>query len=125
MDWIIGLPALGHTAEGGTVREWLKAVGDTVARSEPIVVVESDKVSLEIEAPGSGVLLEIIVPVGSEVPTGTVLGRIGEPGSRPDAAPIVAAPASVEASPPPVVSSSVPAVAPPKHARLMATPLAR
>lgn len=83
MDWIIGLPALGHTAEGGTVREWLKSVGDTVTRSEPVVVVESDKVSLEIEAPATGVLLEISVPVGTEVPTGTVLGRIGVPGSSP------------------------------------------
>jgi pyruvate dehydrogenase E2 component (dihydrolipoamide acetyltransferase) len=127
MDWIIGLPALGHTAEGGTVREWLKAVGDPVTRSEPIVVVESDKVSLEIEAPGTGILLEIAVPVGTEVPTGTVLGRIGEPGIQPAAK--AGAAASKAANGPPVPMAAAPAaapvVAPPKPARPMATPLAR
>lgn len=83
MEWIIGLPALGHTAEGGTVREWLKAVGDTVAHAEPVVVVESDKASIEIEAPADGILIEISVEPGREVPTGTVLGKIAQ--ARPPA----------------------------------------
>jgi pyruvate dehydrogenase E2 component (dihydrolipoamide acetyltransferase) len=130
MDWIIGLPALGHTAEGGTVREWLKAVGDPVKRSEPIVIVESDKVSLEIEAPGDGVLLEIIVQPGSEVPTGTVLGRIGEPGAQPAATPAAPAAEPAKASAPvvakPAEAPAAPAAAAPaKTTRLHVTPLAR
>ena len=134
MEWIVGLPALGHTAEGGTVREWLKKVGDQVKRAEPIVVVESDKVSLEIEAPADGVLIAIDVNPGSEVPTGTTLGRISQ-GAAPAASAKVALRPSEKSETPPKTAAAGPVAAPAPEAprstangksySVRSTPLAR
>jgi pyruvate dehydrogenase E2 component (dihydrolipoamide acetyltransferase) len=134
MEWIVGLPALGHTAEGGTVREWLKKVGDQVKRAEPIVVVESDKVSLEIEAPADGVLIAIDVNPGSEVPTGTTLGRISQ-GAAPAASAKAAARPPEKSETPPKTAAARPVAAPAPEAprsaangkshSVRSTPLAR
>ena len=53
--WTIGMPNLGHTMETGRVVEWLKVVGDPVNKGETLAIIESDKVSVEIESPGAGV----------------------------------------------------------------------
>ena len=76
------MPKLGETVTEGTVGNWLKQVGDTVAFDDPLFEVSTDKVDSEIPSPYDGVLLEILVPAGETVPVGTVLARIGEPGRR-------------------------------------------
>ena len=84
----ITMPKLGETVTEGTVSNWLKQVGDTVAFDDPLYEVSTDKVDSEIPSPYDGVLLEILVANGDTVPVGEVLGRIGMPG----AAPVAAAP---------------------------------
>jgi pyruvate dehydrogenase E2 component (dihydrolipoamide acetyltransferase) len=68
------LPKLGQTMEEGTIVEWLKEEGDEVKRGEVIFTTESDKATLEVEAPGKGYLRKILVPAGEMVPVLTVVG---------------------------------------------------
>ena len=58
------MPQAGQDLETGTVKQWLKAEGDAVAKGEPIVQIETEKVTLDVEAPAAGVLLRIVVPDG-------------------------------------------------------------
>jgi 2-oxoglutarate dehydrogenase E2 component (dihydrolipoamide succinyltransferase) len=58
------MPQMGESIAEGTVSRWLKAVGDTVKRDEPIFEISTDKVDAEIPSPSSGVLLEILVGEG-------------------------------------------------------------
>lgn len=74
------MPMLGLTMEEGTVAEWLKAEGETVAKDEPLLTVEMDKGTLEVPAPASGVLRRILVPVGTTVPVKALIAEIGAPG---------------------------------------------
>jgi len=74
------LPRLGLTQEDGTVVRWLKAEGSRVAKGEPLFEVMTDKATLEVEAPASGVLLRILVAEGGTVPVATPIAVIGEPG---------------------------------------------
>jgi 2-oxoglutarate dehydrogenase E2 component (dihydrolipoamide succinyltransferase) len=74
----IKVPTLGESVTEATVARWLKAAGETVAADEPLVELETDKVSLEVPAPAAGVLAEVLVAAGSDVAVGTVLGRIEE-----------------------------------------------
>ena len=74
------LPRLGLTQEEGTVVRWLKAEGSRVAKGEPLFEVMTDKATLEVEAPASGVLLRILVAEGGTVPVATPIAVIGEPG---------------------------------------------
>ncbi|MBA3895732.1 MAG: 2-oxo acid dehydrogenase subunit E2 [Sphingomonadaceae bacterium] len=80
-----------HEQEGtkAIVRTWLKRVGDTVAENDPLVELETDKVTQEVSAPASGVLTEILLDTDAEALPGAVLGRLG--GSA-EARPAVAAP---------------------------------
>jgi len=73
------LPRLGLTQEDGTVVRWLKAEGSRVAKGEPLFEVMTDKATLEVEAPASGVLLRILVAEGGTVPVATPIAVIGEP----------------------------------------------
>ncbi|MBM3226399.1 MAG: 2-oxo acid dehydrogenase subunit E2, partial [Candidatus Tectomicrobia bacterium] len=57
-----GMPSLGHTMEKGKIIEWLKHEGDAVAKGEPLVIIETDKVITEVESPTEGVVLRIVVP---------------------------------------------------------------
>ena len=116
----IGMPNLGHTMEFGTVVQWLKQEGETVALGEPLAEVESDKVVFTIEAPASGVLLRVIVPANDTVKVGHVLGYIGEPGEP--------LPESDSATPPTSLAPPPPAAAPRTNApgeRPRISPLAR
>jgi 2-oxoglutarate dehydrogenase E2 component (dihydrolipoamide succinyltransferase) len=61
------------------VRAWLKQVGDTVKRDEPLVELETDKVTTEVPAPVDGVLLEILLASDAEARPGALLGRLGDP----------------------------------------------
>jgi pyruvate dehydrogenase E2 component (dihydrolipoamide acetyltransferase) len=74
------MPQAGQDLETGMVRQWLKNEGDQVAKGEPIVQIETEKVSLEVEAPAAGVLLRIVVPNDTETAIFSVIGVIGEPG---------------------------------------------
>jgi len=80
MIWKIGMPNLGHTMDQGSVTKWLKREGDPVAKGEPLVVVETDKASYEVESLAEGVLLKILAPEGSVVPIGGTIGVIGSSG---------------------------------------------
>ena len=74
----IKVPALGESVTEATVGKWLKNAGDAVKLDEPLVELETDKVSIEVPAPAAGVLSDIKVPAGTTVAVGTVLGLIKE-----------------------------------------------
>jgi 2-oxoglutarate dehydrogenase E2 component (dihydrolipoamide succinyltransferase) len=86
----VAVPALGESVAEATVANWLKAVGDVVDRDEILCELETDKVSVEVPAPATGTLAEILVAPGGTVAAGGVLGRIAATG---DAAPAEAGPA--------------------------------
>ncbi len=70
------LPAMGESVTEGIVSRWLKAVGDSVSEGEALVEVTTDKVDVEVPAPASGELTEIVAAEGATVAVGAVLGRI-------------------------------------------------
>jgi 2-oxoglutarate dehydrogenase E2 component (dihydrolipoamide succinyltransferase) len=108
------MPQLGETVTEGTVTKWMKAVGDTVTRDEPLFEVSTDKVDSEVPSPAAGVLTEILVPEGDTVEVGVVLAKIGgdsggePPGPTETPAPPVQAPAP-EAAPSPPAAPPAPA----------------
>ncbi len=104
----IKVPTLGESVTEAEVAKWFKQVGDAVAADEPLVELETDKVTLEVNAPAAGVLAEILAPEGAEVEVGAILGRIGEAGAAVASAPAAAAPAAAAPEPEPE-----PAAAPP------------
>ncbi len=91
----IRVPTLGESVTEATISRWLKKPGEAVARDEPVVEVETDKVSLEIPAPVAGRLAEILAEEGTDVEVGTVIGRIEE--GAVEAAPPAEAPAAAPA----------------------------
>ena len=70
------MPALGVSQDTGRVVKWLKADGEQVGQGELLLEVETDKATVELEAPASGVLLNVTAAPGDEVPVGTVIGKI-------------------------------------------------
>ena len=70
------MPMLGEVMEEGLIVNWLKQEGDTVARGENILEVETDKATMEVESTTSGVLKQILVPAGKTVPINTTLAVI-------------------------------------------------
>jgi pyruvate dehydrogenase E2 component (dihydrolipoamide acetyltransferase) len=74
------MPALELAQETGKVLRWLKNPGDTVSKGEPIVEIETDKVTVEVEAPASGVLREVTAQPGDVVPVGKTIALIFAPG---------------------------------------------
>jgi 2-oxoglutarate dehydrogenase E2 component (dihydrolipoamide succinyltransferase) len=93
----IKVPTLGESVTEATVARWLKKVGDSVAMDDPLVELETDKVTLEVNAPAAGTLAEIAVQEGGNVAVGALLGRIGE-GAAKGAAPAKPQPAAAEPS---------------------------
>jgi len=88
------MPALELAQETGKVVHWLKRPGDTVQKGEPIVEIETDKVTVEIEAPASGVLRDVTAAEGDVVPVGRTIALIlgaGEAGGAGAAAPVMPA----------------------------------
>ena len=96
------MPKAGMAMETGTVIRWLKSEGDSVAVGEPLLEIETDKVSMEVEAEFAGVLLRILKGPGEVVPVTETIGYIGDAGeSVPEAdsaVPTEAAPAAATAS---------------------------
>ncbi|SFJ43553.1 dihydrolipoamide acetyltransferase family protein [Thermoflavimicrobium dichotomicum] len=76
------MPKLGMGMKEGTVVEWKKNAGDPVKKGDIVVVISSEKIEMEVEAPADGVLMDIVAPNGEVVPVGTVIGYIGEPGEK-------------------------------------------
>ena len=103
------LPQFGMGMADGTILVWHKAVGDAVRQGEPLCDVEAAKTTVEVGAPCNGVLLQILVPGGTNVPVNTVIAVIGEAG----AVPITAEPVrTVEQSSPAPMPEPVPAPVP-------------
>ncbi len=123
------MPALGMAQEKGSLVSWLKAEGEPVTKGEPLMEVETDKATVEVEAPASGLLAHVTAAPGDEVPVGQRIAVILAPGeSLPKestrAAPPSAAPAAPAVSPP--EPSSVSRVhAAPIQGRIAASPAAR
>ena len=76
----IYMPKFGMTMEDGLIVELLAAEGDTVAAGDGIVLIETEKVSTEVEAPASGLLVELSCEVDDEIPVGAVIGYIESAG---------------------------------------------
>ena len=70
------VPALGELVTEATVGQWFKKPGDSVIADEPVLELETDKVTLEVNAPATGVLADIKVPQGTTVAVGSILGSI-------------------------------------------------
>jgi 2-oxoglutarate dehydrogenase E2 component (dihydrolipoamide succinyltransferase) len=107
----IKVPAMGESVTEATVARWFKKEGESVKRDEPILELETDKVTVEVPAPADGSIESISVQAGSTVQVGTILGQIAEgkagsvsatPANNPQApAPKPAAPAATPAAPKP------------------------
>jgi 2-oxoglutarate dehydrogenase E2 component (dihydrolipoamide succinyltransferase) len=95
----IKVPAMGESVTEATVARWFKKKGDAVKRDEPILELETDKVTVEVPAPADGTIEDIAVPEGSTVQVGTLLGSIAEGGVA-TSAPKPAAPQPAPAAPP-------------------------
>ena len=98
----IKVPILGESLTEATVSRWFKAIGDTVAMDEPLVELETDKVTLEVPAPAAGILSEIRAEEGANVEVGAVLavianGAVDAPEATMAPPPAAAAPAGVAA----------------------------
>ncbi len=93
----IRVPTLGESVSEATVGTWFKKVGDAIKADEPILELETDKVTIEVPAPASGTLSEIVAQAGETVGLGALLGQIaaGAAAAAPAAAPAAAAPAKV------------------------------
>ena len=111
----IKVPTLGESVSEATIAKWLKAVGDAVKADEPLVELETDKVTVEVPAPSAGVLAGIVAETGSTVGVGAVLGVISADGkgvakaAAPAAAPSAPAPAPVKSAAAPVSALVMPA----------------
>src|SRR2546427_5237683 len=95
------MPALELAQETGKVLRWLKSPGEAVQKGEPIVEIETDKVTVEIEAPASGVLRDVTARQGDVVPVGQTIAMIvaaGEVGGGAAGAPSAVRPAAVGVS---------------------------
>jgi pyruvate dehydrogenase E2 component (dihydrolipoamide acetyltransferase) len=102
------MPQMGESIAEGTIVRWIKKVGDTVDRDEPLFEISTDKVDAEIPSPAAGVITEIRAQEGETVPVNSVVAVIGAAGDRP------AAPAPAAAQPP--------AAAPPAPAKAVDPP---
>ena len=91
----IRVPTLGESVSEATIGRWYKKAGDLVKADEPLVELETDKFTIEVNAPASGVLVEIVAKDGETVAPGALLGQIaaGGAGAAPAPAPVAAAPA--------------------------------
>ena len=81
----IRVPALGESISEATVGKWFKKAGEPVQADEPLVELETDKVTLEVNAPSSGVLSEIAAETGQTVTIGALLGQLSAEAAAPAA----------------------------------------
>src|SRR5437667_12685387 len=109
----IRVPTLGESVTEATIGRWFKKAGDPVAVDEPLVELETDKVTIEVPAPSAGTLGEIAAKDGDTVAVGALLGMINDgaagAAAKPAAAPAKAA--APAAPPPPAAAAAAPAAA--------------
>ena len=98
------VPELGESVTEGTIAKWFKQLGEAVAADEPLVEVETDKVTVEVPAPTAGTLAEILAADGSDIEVGAVIGRLAAGAGAPATAPQAAA-----SPPPPPAAALAPA----------------
>ena len=116
----IRVPTLGESVTEATIGQWFKKVGDAVAADEPLVELETDKVTIEVPAPSAGILEVIAANPGDTVNVGALIGAIaaaaaGAAAAKPAAAP-AAAPAPVASAPVAAAPAAVPTSMPPSPA---------
>lgn len=115
----IVVPVLGESVSDATVARWIKKAGEAVAADEPVVELETDKVTLEVPSPVAGVVADIVADEGSVVEVGALLGRV-EAGATATAAPTAETPAAetpaAEAPAAPKAAEPAPAAATPTSA---------
>ncbi|HEY2210203.1 MAG TPA: 2-oxoglutarate dehydrogenase complex dihydrolipoyllysine-residue succinyltransferase [Bradyrhizobium sp.] len=124
----IRVPTLGESVTEATIGRWFKKAGDAVAVDEPLVELETDKVTIEVPAPSAGTLGEIVARDGETVAVGALLGQINDgaagAASKPAAAPAKAAPAAAAPPPPAAAPAAAAAAAPIRKAPTADAPLA-
>jgi pyruvate dehydrogenase E2 component (dihydrolipoamide acetyltransferase) len=91
------MPQMGESIAEGTIVRWIKKIGDSVDRDEPLFEISTDKVDAEIPSPAAGVLLDIAVKEGETVPVNSVVATIGAAGEQTAAAPATAVEAPADA----------------------------
>jgi 2-oxoglutarate dehydrogenase E2 component (dihydrolipoamide succinyltransferase) len=111
------MPQMGVSVSEGTITKWLKQVGDTVARDEPLLEISTDKVDTEVPSPAEGVVTQILAQEGDTVDVGTVIAMIGPEGTQPAEAEPAAEPAEAAAP-----AEREPAPSAPAHAPAPAEP---
>ena len=104
----ICVPTLGESVSEATIGKWFKQPGDTVKADEPLVELETDKVTLEVNAPASGVLAEIAAKDGETVTPGAILGQITEGAAGAPAKKAEAPAAKAVPTPKPAVATPAP-----------------
>ncbi|HEY7561025.1 MAG TPA: dihydrolipoamide acetyltransferase family protein [Gaiellaceae bacterium] len=128
----VTLPRLGQGMESGTIVRWLKSEGQRVERGEPLYELDTEKVTQEVEADASGVLLKILAGEGDEIEVGRAIAVIGEEGEKvevaapePDAAPAERAPEPAAEEPAATEASAAESAPSADGGRVKASPLAR
>jgi 2-oxoglutarate dehydrogenase E2 component (dihydrolipoamide succinyltransferase) len=121
----IRVPALGESVTEATIGQWFKKVGDAVAADEPLVELETDKVTIEVPAPSAGVLEAITANPGDVVNVGSLIGAIGAGSgatvtAKPAAPQFKPVPAPAPAAPAPVVAPAAAMAPAPAAQKLMA-----
>jgi pyruvate dehydrogenase E2 component (dihydrolipoamide acetyltransferase) len=120
----VTMPRMGQSMDEGRVLNWLKEIGAEVKRGEVIAEIETDKAVVEMEAFVTGTLVEIVVPVGELVPTGTVIAYVDD--GRPEPEPVPSAPAPAEPAETFAPPAPVDEVKPTRRGkRVSASPVAR
>jgi pyruvate dehydrogenase E2 component (dihydrolipoamide acetyltransferase) len=117
------MPQMGESIFEGTITKWLKAIGDSVQRDEPLFEISTDKVDAEIPSPAAGVLTEIKAAAGSTVQINTVVAVIGGSGSGSATAPAAAPAAAPVPATAPAAAAEEPAALSAEHGR--SSPLVR
>ena len=123
------MPALGVAQQTGTLLKWLKAEGQSVAKGEPLMEIETDKATVEVEAAAAGVLTQVIAKAGDEVPVGQTIAFIVAPGeSSPEKMAPSASPSTAtqkKAPQPTVKPVAQPGPVESRTERLLASPAAK
>jgi pyruvate dehydrogenase E2 component (dihydrolipoamide acetyltransferase) len=87
MAFDIVMPQMGESIAEATILKWHREVGETIGKDETLYEISTDKVDAEIPSPIAGILLEVLVPVNTTVPVGTLVARIGTPDEKPAGSP--------------------------------------